>query len=176
MNQAIENRIKKISIRGRMALGIKCLEIKLEKDELINKVEIKKLLSKLWEFISSKRLDLWEEKILDYEPESLIEDFENEKFEDFKNLKKEEIKALYEIYKKSKSNLAELISWVIEIGRGNLYSATGKFSEGSLNPTIEVLKIMERSNLPIPDLAKFEKSKYSEFHGWGIEREKSFFR
>ncbi len=175
MNQAIENRIKKISIRGRMALGIKCLEIKLEKDELINKIEIKKLLSELWDFIGSKRLDLWEEKFLDYEPESLIEDFENEKFGDFKNLKKEEIKVLYETYKKSKPDLAELISWVIEIVRGNLYGGTGEYSKWTLDPTIEVLKIMKNHSLKIPDLAKFEKSKYSEFHGWGLEREKSFF-
>ena len=68
-----------------------------------------------------------------------------------------------------------MVSWVIEIGRGNLYGGTGEFSEWSLNPTMEVLKIMERNNLSIPNLDRFEKSKFSKFHGWGIKREKSFF-
>lgn len=158
-----------------MALGIKCLEILLVKNELSQKEEIKKLLSNLWEFIGSKRLDLWEEKIIDYDPESLIEDFENNNFEDFKVLTKEEVKEIYDIYKQSKSEISEMISWVIEIGRGNLYGGTGEFSKWTLDPTKEVLKIMERNNYQIPELPKFEKSKYSEFHGWGIEREKSFF-
>jgi len=158
-----------------MALGVKCLEIKLKKAALIEKEEIIKVLSCLWDFTSSKQLDKWEEQILDFEPESLIEDVEKNNFEDFKYLTKEEATRYYNLYKDSSNGLAEMISWVIEIGRGNLYGGTGKFSEWSLNPTIEVLKIMERNNLTIPELGKFEKSKYSEFHGWGIEREKSFF-
>ena len=57
MNITVENRLKEISIRGRMALGIKCLEIVLDKNKLIHNKDIKELLSILWKFISSESLE-----------------------------------------------------------------------------------------------------------------------
>ena len=68
-----KERLKKVSIRGRMALGISCLEILLESEGLIEKEEMKKLLSHLWEFTSSERLDLWEDQMMGYEPEAVFE-------------------------------------------------------------------------------------------------------
>ncbi|OAV45120.1 hypothetical protein A3850_011745 [Lewinella sp. 4G2] len=158
-----------------MALGIKCLEIVLDKNNLIHKKDIKELLTVLWGFISSERLDLWSEEIIDYDPKSLIEDYENSNFEDFRFLSEVEIERMYCIYKNSKSEVLELIELVIAIGTGNLYGGTGEYSKMTLIPTIQVLNIMARNNYQTPKLANFEKSKYSELHGWGTKREKSFF-
>ena len=79
------------------------------------------------------------------------------------------------IYKESGNKLSEMVFWVIDIGRSNLYGGTGAYSKWSLRPTMEVLKIMEEYQLPLPDLAIFEKSSFAESNGWGIKREKSFF-
>lgn len=175
MNQAIENQLKKISIRGRMAIGIKCLETYLEDLKIDKEKEIQKLLSELWEFISSESLDKWEEKITEYEPMCIREVFELENYGEYNFLSIEEINRYHEIYTKKGNQLEEMISYVIEIGTSNLFAGTEKYSKPSLNSTIEVLEIMQKNNLSIPDLAKFAKSKYSEFHGWGLKREKSFF-
>ena len=175
MNITVENRLKEISIRGRMALGIKCLEIVLDKNKLIHNKDIKELLSILWKFISSESLESWSEEIMDYDPKSLIEDYENSNFECFRLLSEVEIKSIYYIYRNSKSEVLELIELVTAIGTGNLYAGTSEYSKSTLIPTIKVLNLMARNNYRTPKLENFEKSKYSEFHGWGTKRDKSFF-
>ena len=129
-----------------MALGITCLEIMLAETALIDKEEVQELLSILWEFTNSDQLDLWHEKICDFDIEFSIEGA-NEYLE---------------------KELEEMFICVMYIGINNLYGGTGEFSKETLNSTIDVLKIMENHGFQIPDLTKFEKSRFSEGGGLGI--------
>ncbi|MEM6697358.1 MAG: hypothetical protein AAF599_03110, partial [Bacteroidota bacterium] len=67
MNSEIVERLKKISITGRMALGIRCLETNLQDLGLLGYPEVQKMLSDFWEYTSSNRLDIWENNILEYQ-------------------------------------------------------------------------------------------------------------
>ncbi len=171
----MENRIKKISINGRMALGVICLERFVKLKELHNNEEVLELLELLWEFTSSNTLDKWEEKIKEYQPCCIEETYKEKKYEDYEFLTKEKIKKYYKLYKESSPDLEEMVESVIEIGCGNLYGGTGEYSKWTLNPTVTVLKIMKRNEIDIPDLKIFERSSFKEKHGWGERRDRLFY-
>jgi hypothetical protein len=147
----IETVFKKISIRGRFAFGVKCIESYVSE----NKIEIDsidKLLTLLWEFTESESLHLWDEKISDLNPTNIL-GVEYEKFpNDFPTIDAAEYKELKKIYQNLYKDLIKLISETIEIGTSNLYGGTGEYSSHSLKPTIEVYKITEKLLLKMPDV------------------------
>lgn len=162
----IEKVFKKISIRGRFAFGVKCIERYISE----NKIEIKsidKLLTQLWEFTESENLDVWDEKISDLNPTNILE-IEYEKFpDDFPTIDASKYKELKKNYQNLNQDLIKLISKTIEIGTSNLYGGTGAYSNHSLIPTIEVYKIAEKSLSKMPDVNSFIQFRFSEFNGWG---------
>lgn len=170
----LEAFLKKISIRGRMALGISCLEIAIKELGLSDDNAFECLCSDLWEFVSANNKN-WEEKINRYYPVVLVKnmDWGQINIDKFLSTNKEqesdaicqEMAALFE----------ELIDQVIYIGTSNLYGGTGEYSQWSLEPTLKVLSIMEQLHFRIPNLIPFSKSKFSEVHGWGKKRAPSFF-
>jgi len=162
----IETVFKKISIRGRFAFGIKCIERYISENKIeINRID--KLLSQLWEFTESENLDVWDEKISDLNPTNILE-VEYEKFpNDFPTIDASEYKELKKIYQNLDEDLIKLISETIEIGTSNLYGGTGEYSAYSLIPTIEVYKIAEKVLSKMPDVNSFIQFKFSEFNGWG---------
>jgi len=175
MTLEIEERLKKVSIKGRMALGIRCLEINLQDLDLLGYPEVQKMLSDFWEYTSSNNLVDWEEKILEYEPWFLFANVERNKYKGFRYLSNDEAQGIYNVMKKFEIRLSEIIEEVIEVGISNLYSGIREYSECSLRATINVLEMLKEINLPLPDLEKFERSKFSEHHGWGIRRDRNFF-
>ncbi|MEN0048749.1 MAG: hypothetical protein AAF806_16930 [Bacteroidota bacterium] len=175
MNSEIVERLKKISITGRMALGIRCLETNLQDLGLLDYPEVQRMLSDFWEYTSSNNLVEWEEKILEYEPWFLFANVERTGFKGFKHLSNDEAKKIYDVIKRFERRLSEIITEVIEIGISNLYSGVRKYSECSLRATMNVMEMLEAMKIPLPNLEIFEKSKFSEHHGWGIRRDRSFF-
>jgi hypothetical protein len=162
----VEELFKKISIRGRFAFGIMCIEEYL----LENKIEnpcIEKLLMHLWEFTESENLDIWDERISDLNPNNILE-VDYEKFpNDFPTINASEYRELKKIYENLNADLIKLISETIEIGISNLYGGTGEYSKYSLIPTLEVYKIAEKIISKKPDVDNFVQFKYSESNGWG---------
>ncbi|WP_216726346.1 hypothetical protein [Hymenobacter siberiensis] len=68
-----------------------------------------------------------------------------------------------------------MIDTVADIGFDNLYAGTTGYSKGTFDETMSVIDLMNESQLPLPDLARFERSEFSEFHGWGDAVNKEFF-
>ena len=85
------------------------------------------------------------------------------------------MKTLFDIYKESSKYVEGMITAVIWIGRGNLYVGTGEYSHATLGYTLDVLDIMAEKELSIPELSRFERSQFSEWHGWGLAHDRSFF-
>lgn len=177
--QTIENdyqsRIKKISIRGRVALGIRCIEIYAGNLGVIGNPVIKELLNRLWEYTDSNRLDDWHNMILEYDPECIIDDVERKSLEDLEHVSEEYFLAQYKVYKGLPVGFNSLVSWVIEIGLSNLYGGVGKYSKPSYQATVEAIAIFKKDGNILPDLSLFEKSGFDESGGWGLNRDRSFF-
>ena len=165
-NFFITKKLKKISIRGRFAFGVKCIEQYAFEKNIDNKW-IYKILETLWEFTNTDRLDIWDEKIEDLNPWNILEEHPDNNPSDYKTLSINEFNELYIFYNSLDKNFIDMIGNVIEIGTGNLYGATGKFSLFSLKPTLEVLRIAKLEIKQIPDIKFFEFSKFSEENGWG---------
>jgi len=133
------------------------------------------LLSELWEFVSSNEFDVWESRILEFDPESIIDNYHSNFFDEYKILKKENVVNLRMMLNQSKTQLAQIISGVIEIGRGNLYGGTGEYSNWTLIPLLEILNLMDKEYHQSLNLTRFEESRFSESNGWGNPINKSFF-
>lgn len=139
MNEFIK-KVRTISIRGRFAYGVKVLEAYKDQNFIDNKW-IDELLECLWEFTSSKHLNLWEKK---------INQFENQ----LKN-------------QKLTSDFSNMISIVIQIGLIELYGSIQNNSERTAILTLDLKTIAEKNLYKVPNIEKFRFSKFSENYGWG---------
>lgn len=175
MDTTIENRAKHISILGRVALGIRCLEIFGEALGINREEKIIRLLRLLWDFTSTSQLDVWETQIHEFDPAFLQEEAALNDFKGVEVLTQAEALDYYKFYQQLPVDYLNSISLVIEIGRNNLYAGTGEYSSSTLVPLLELQRIMEQNQIPCPALEPFEKSHFSEFHGWGFPRERAFF-
>lgn len=150
-----------ISIRGRIAYGITCLERLCTIWNVKNrKMDI--FIECLWAFTSSNNLAHWEESIL-----SLLPD--NDEIEIYAN--KFGYNNLHPLNQKILTNAI----WdVIEIGQGNLYGAFD--SKFSLYPLMTVIETIENQNIELPEITLFTHSKVSERGGWGNIIDKCYFK
>ena len=157
-----EEIFKLISIRGRLAYGIFCLEQAFKESNKENELS-SKIIKILWEFTTSENLSEWEEEITDYEPIYVNDD----SFIGYETLTNDQVLELKGFYKNLPYNIIQLIENSIDIGMSNLYSGTGEFSPSSLEPTMKVFKTAQLSLSKKPNPEAFLISKYTEFHGWG---------
>lgn len=170
----IERHFEKISINGRIAFAIKCLEEYLIENKIRN-VWTNRLINTLWEFTTTKNLSEWDKKISDLTPECILDTHPKNIAENYKSLTESEFQSLKEFYLKVDDKLIYLINLVIDIGTTDLYGATGKHSENRLKSTMEVYKFAQKEINAMPDLNKFNITKFSENGGWGNRIDKELF-
>ena len=168
MNLLITNLLKGISIRGRMVFCILTLEELFKAINLLEDNNSIKLRNKLKEFTSSNRLDLWEQEINEYDPLSILDIHIDNNYEEYSYLSKEELLKFRDFYLNLPKYILELISNTIEVGAGNIYGATGKYSSFTLSPTIKVISYLNNEK-KILKTAKMisRKSPFIQNNGWG---------
>ncbi len=160
--EKITTEFKQISIRGRLAFGMTCLEklvITLNSDHPLLQTIV---FPKIWEFTSTEDLSEWEENINNIDPVCVLDDEVNSK--------------LKELYNKLPKDIVSTIEEVITIGTANLYGGTNNNSPSTLEPLNSIIKTMIKLNVPLPDIRPFKKSSFSEFHGWGENRKRDFYQ
>lgn len=151
--------LETISIVGRVAFGVTCLE-RLCEGWNVKSQQMNELIGLLWTFTSSNDLSVWERQINEILPDYTYEVPAKFGFEF--------------LLKDKKETLTDAILEVIEIGRANLYG--GFKSEYTMVHTLKIASFLKKNNIAIPDLKPFQKSKVTEFHGWGNAVDKSFFK
>jgi hypothetical protein len=167
-NHTTAERLKRVSINGRVAFGTTCVELALEHFELLQHPYAKQLLAKLWDFVSSSDLGEWEESIEIYSAAAAAAGPNSEPMQAADA-------ALRRWYASLPLVLIELVDNVLEIGRANLYAATVGPSATTLDATMRVVALMKLIGLPLPSLTPFEKSSFAECHGWGNRVNRAFF-
>lgn len=175
LQNRFEKKLKSISIRGRFAFGVKCLEQYVNENNIEGKW-IDKLLNTLWEFTTSERLDLWDEKINDLDPWNILDTHPENKAEGYKSLTGKEFYDLKDFYASLDKGFVEMIGNTIEIGTRNLYGGTGKFSNETLQPTLELTRVAKNLLNNIPKIEDFEFSRFSEQNGWGNKFDKEILK
>lgn len=150
--------IEPISIRGRVAFGVACLENVCWSWGLVGK-EFDQLLKKFWDFTESLDLCRWEREVAALIPDTI-----------------QELAQLYPtagLTPEQVGILFALLQTVWEIAIGNAY---GAFRSGfTLLPTLDLVGLMQDADVYPPDIRPFKKSPVSEDGGWGRPVPRSFF-
>lgn len=163
-NNSMINELKSISIRGRLAFCLKCLENAFLQEGKTG-VESNFILGNLWEFTSSNALDDWEPKIDEITPVCLLDG----KFDisEFYIIDHEMVVRLRNFYLSNPEYLNELIDYSISVGVNNIYGNTNEYSSLTLEPTLKVIELCEINNVTIPPIKNFVRFSYNIDNGWG---------
>jgi hypothetical protein len=147
---------------------MRCLELVLDKENEIDNPTVQRILTQLWTYTKSDRLDNWEEEIFAFDP-----DLQKVDIDKFSFPSRTEIEEIRKYYSSTSPTVRRLISAIISIGRDNLYSATVDYSKSTLTPTLSVIELTQSVVGQIPNLENFRKFAFAEGHGWGtaFERE-----
>lgn len=156
-----------ISIRGRVAFSIQCLENALIHFE-IEIGEWRLLLKHLWEYTDAEFVDEWMYLISEMLPEHLLE-FDTYEAHDFEYIKESEFEYLYNLYSGNNFNdtLGSIISIIYKIGTCDVYERFENISKESLDYIEKLIVCMSSNCIDIPDSKKFNDFLYSE-GGYGL--------
>jgi hypothetical protein len=150
-----------ISIRGRLAFGMACLERMVSVMKYDNELFHSTIFPAIWEFCSTEDFGDWEQQIREVDPACVLE-----------NTIETPLKKLYGTLPKE---LQSTISNVIETGTANIYGSTGSYSPLSLQPLMLVIQTMNSLDIKVPDIQSFKKSAFSEYHGWGKSQPREYY-
>ena len=169
------NVINDMSIRGRVAFCVTCIENAKEYFG-IKSQQLDLVISEIWAFTSSTNLSAWETTINEYAPHVILDKHPSNKPENYNFITQNEFTQLKILYESIPQCLVEIIGDTIEAGACNIYGGTEEFSPCSLKYSLNVYSTMLENQLPLPDIKQFMMSPFSEEHGWGLPRPTSFWR
>lgn len=166
-------RLKLVSIRGRMAFGTRCLEIALARYGYEEPV-LRILLKRLYEFVESEqKLNSWDRRITDVAPMSILDEHPDNYLDEYETITEEQALALKGVYQSMAHEVIDLIDSVIYIGLSNLYGGVDEYSPSSLSKVARVISTMSSLDLPVPDVSPYMMSPFTELGGWGKRRSMS---
>lgn len=153
-----------ISIRGRIAYAIYCLE------RAINKLEDKNptwdfMIKKLWMFTDTKNITEWQEIIAECIPGVILG---GNDYDEFKLITKAEVKKLELLYSNTHLDICKIVEAIFEVGSIEIF---GEEIEGCSVQTLSslgvVIDICEQHEIDLPAQEVIKRYNFNEFGGWG---------
>lgn len=175
------NQVKKISIRGRFAYGLICLEMLKERVNQ-SSPELDLLIQNMWKITNTDKLGSWQTDFIENNPITLVQDYQLIKegkvtFEQigFETIQNEiEFESKISFVKLLKDPIPQLVDKLCQIANQNISAGCGEYSELTLEPTIELINIIDRSQIiKRPKIEIVEFSQFTENNGWGDKFEKT---
>lgn len=158
-----KNDFKKISIRGRVAFAICCLEsIIMAYRYDINEWSV--LLNRLWLIAELEDVSDWLYITAECLPENILEAASYD-YGSFQHINEDEYEQLYKLYSECKEDTWELIEIIFDLGTAQMYSNIKGFSEATLNEIEKVITFMKAKNISMPSVSQFRMLLY--YDGWG---------
>ena len=159
------NIFSNISWRGRVAYAIMCLEKYLTiKEPNKDWTPLSKI---LWSITDDKMLlNEWSDRVIDILPECLLS-FNDFASADFTCLTEEEYNTFKTLYKGSKADFSKLMGYVHEMEEVYAYTVIDDDGEKCSEVLDDIIKILEKNNIPLPDYNVVAFSKFSEKEGRG---------
>lgn len=143
--------IDSVSIRGRMAFGVTCLQ-RVCHSWGVKGDCMRDLIDLLWAFVEQERLDNWEDTVTETvrhpSPDAFAAKFAFDHLDSAK-----------------RNFLADLVCLVVQIGRANLYC--GYVNEATRTPTFRIALMLQSYLIPIPEIERFRQPLLSGGAGWG---------
>lgn len=161
MNQNFED----ISIKGRVAYGINCLENAINHYNY-GKEKWQFVLGQLWKFTDIEYLDDWYYQTAEFMPDSILED---EKYNeaDFEFIDKAQFYKLYDLYTNANEPVKRMIRMIFDIGSKELYGKIQGHSDSTLKHLKEVMNLCQSENIKLPNGEIYRKYSFEENGGWG---------
>lgn len=156
---------KDISLRGRVAFSINCLE-KYLSNLTIDLNDWNIVLYKYWSFTDIEFLDDWNEIISEILPDNLLE-FDNYQKHGFDYLNEDEFQNLYSLYQHIDNNVIELMRLIFELGNSHAYSVIMKEGTASLCILQDILVFMNSHNIELPPIEVYQSMLIQDNRGWG---------
>ncbi len=154
-----------ISIRGRVAFGIVCLNTYVKtKYPDTDFSSVLDLACKITE--DSDYIDNSVEVFMEIIPEYLYE-FDNYEDSEFDYLSEETYNMFVSVIPKNDPDLNSLMHSIYDIAGEYCYSAIEPSAPATYPFLDSIIDIMKKHSLPLPDLNIFKKFTFSESDGWG---------
>lgn len=162
MNNSLIETMEDISIRGRVAYALCCLKIYLRN---FDEFDCELLFSKLETYTQIQYLDEWHMEVAEYIPSTIMayEKFDEKEF-DYVTLSQFEILAAS--YKRISKESREIIDSIFLIGTIELYGSVQKRGK-SFEYLVNLIGIMVKRHLDLPNVDIFKKYKFENQQGWG---------
>lgn len=156
---------KMISIRGRVAYSIKCLENALFHYKCNTNSWIF-ILEKLWSYTDIEFFDDWHYCMAELIPESILET-EDYEANDFDYITESQFKETYHLYLGTDEVIKDILQMMFDIGISELYGRLENYGQITLKNMERLFYYMETKAIPFPDFDEFKKLSYKIENGWG---------
>ena len=154
-----------ISWRGRVAYAIMCLEKYLTTND--SNKDWSPLSKKLWAVTDGKMfLDEWSDHIVDLLPECFFA-FKNYASSDFTYLTEEEYNTFKILYEGLGEDFSQLLEFIHEMEEVYAYTVIDDNGEKSAEVLEDIVKILEKNNISLPDPNIVSFSRFDEKEGRG---------
>lgn len=165
----MENDLKKVSIRGRLAYALYCFEQLLIKNgiEYSQNEYLFSFIEKLWDVCSENNIESIEEYINEIAPYSILDDNINNDFNDYTFVSYENAVSLKSFYLTLPENIIQAMNILTEIAFGNLYGDTGSYSEITYVQLLKINEIFKKYDIDLTDFQLKIESSFKELKGWG---------
>lgn len=157
------NKFENISMNGRMAYIILCIESYLK--ELFPNKKWDCLSARMWE-VTSEYWDEWDDKFIEIIPEYLFE-FDNYEDSNFEVLSQEDYDYYSEQFIDMPEDFNQLLLSLHEMQKIYCYSSIPGIGTESIQLIEKVCIILEKNDVTIPDISSVSFSEFSEKEGWG---------
>lgn len=153
-----------ISIRGRVAYAVCCLELAIKKFESKSSIW-DFLVGKLWTFTDTKDIAAWQEMLAECIPGVILG---GNDYDDFELITKAEVKKLKSLYNNAHLDLCKIVEAIFDVGSIEIIDEEiDGFSVQTLNSLGTVIGICEKHKIDLPNRDIFKKYNFNEFGGWG---------
>lgn len=178
--KTLNQQLAKTSIRGRVALITACLEKARAHFQVQNK-ELDAFIDLMWTYCETNRLDLWHKQALEGPGGNFLDILEphQKQSSSHNQVPGGEEKSDQESSKPPLPIpllLLQLVEAAIDAGIGNLYAGVEGYSSETFEAALRAISLMQKQEIEVPDIQIFARSSFSEFHGWGNQVPRSFFK
>jgi hypothetical protein len=162
-----------ITIRGRFAYSVCCIENAVEALDK-SSLDWREVFDFLWRYPTSsemKDLALWHENDMESIPFGVLEDIPYEK-KMCEYLTEEKHNKLKSIYSNCNPIICDLIDKTASVGTLSLYGGVRDGSPITLKYLRDIIEIMNKAKIPLPDLEFFKQFSYNsnpktDWEVWG---------
>lgn len=165
---------KQISIRGRFAFGLTCVE-KIIDHYRIQDERLNTIIEEYWRFTNCEKWGQYEDYFFTRSPYCVLADFPLVKMHPGKmhefgydNISYSELETIYELYVKLPETITNILSHLTTIANINISAGCGEYSISTFEPTLKIVEIVQAlDNIDFLTPETFLFSSFQQNHGWG---------